>query len=232
MGRSGSRGGRGLPPGALVAPSYQTPKARETPGVRSRRNTSHRGERPRQPGFLRAPGAEPLVVQHGSRKATRTHGNPCRESLRSGEDGIRTRGWVLPHHRFSKPALSATQPPLRVGMEPVTSLRRPPGGGLAALPGYSGPPPRARLPAPARGAIPQSQMYYTNDLMLNGSQKRTNAGGGACRQPIPCRNYRLSKSFRPNVRTPFFPIAGQFSDGFFFRKSCRGGLSRRPRPTP
>src|SRR5438046_10563227 len=31
----------------------------------------------------------------------------------SGEDGIRTRGRVLPLHRFSKPALSATQPPLR-----------------------------------------------------------------------------------------------------------------------
>lgn len=31
----------------------------------------------------------------------------------SGEDGIRTRGRVLPRHRFSKPALSATQPPLR-----------------------------------------------------------------------------------------------------------------------
>ncbi len=31
----------------------------------------------------------------------------------SGEDGIRTRGRVLPRHRFSKPALSATQPPLQ-----------------------------------------------------------------------------------------------------------------------
>ncbi len=30
-----------------------------------------------------------------------------------GEDGIRTRGKVLPLHRFSKPALSATQPPLQ-----------------------------------------------------------------------------------------------------------------------
>jgi hypothetical protein len=31
----------------------------------------------------------------------------------SGEDGIRTRDGVLPPYRFSKPALSATQPPLR-----------------------------------------------------------------------------------------------------------------------
>ncbi len=32
----------------------------------------------------------------------------------SGEDGIRTRGRVLPLHRFSKPALSAAQPPLQI----------------------------------------------------------------------------------------------------------------------
>ena len=31
----------------------------------------------------------------------------------SGEDRIRTCGRVLPLHRFSKPALSTTQPPLR-----------------------------------------------------------------------------------------------------------------------
>src|SRR5262245_55319073 len=31
----------------------------------------------------------------------------------SGEGGIRTRGRVLSLHRFSKPALSATQPPLQ-----------------------------------------------------------------------------------------------------------------------
>ena len=32
----------------------------------------------------------------------------------NGEDGIRTRDGVLPPYRFSKPALSATQPPLQV----------------------------------------------------------------------------------------------------------------------
>ena len=37
----------------------------------------------------------------------------ARSSSISGEGGIRTRGRVLPLHRFSKPALSATQPPLR-----------------------------------------------------------------------------------------------------------------------
>jgi hypothetical protein len=42
---------------------------------------------------------------------------------RSGEDGIRTRGRVLPRHRFSKPALSATQPPLQVNSpQSLTSL--------------------------------------------------------------------------------------------------------------
>ena len=32
----------------------------------------------------------------------------------SGEDRIRTCGRELPLHRFSKPALSTTQPPLRI----------------------------------------------------------------------------------------------------------------------
>ena len=36
-----------------------------------------------------------------------------RDEEKNGEDGIRTRGRVLPRHRFSKPALSATQPPLQ-----------------------------------------------------------------------------------------------------------------------
>ena len=43
---------------------------------------------------------------------------PCDMQLvaakgQNGEDGIRTRGGVLPPHRFSKPALSAAQPPLQ-----------------------------------------------------------------------------------------------------------------------
>ena len=46
--------------------------------------------------------------------------SPCdvpRDSVQtsSGEGGIRTRGPVLPGHRFSKAALSTTQPPLRRG---------------------------------------------------------------------------------------------------------------------
>ena len=44
---------------------------------------------------------------------------------KSGEDGIRTRGAVLPAHRFSKPALSATQPPLRKSKKLGQVRRRP-----------------------------------------------------------------------------------------------------------
>ena len=44
--------------------------------------------------------------------AKRTHAGGRRKSLCSGEDGIRTRGGCYPLHRFSKPALSAAQPPL------------------------------------------------------------------------------------------------------------------------
>lgn len=36
----------------------------------------------------------------------------------SGEDGIRTRGGELTPHRFSKPALSAAQPPLQIAVFP------------------------------------------------------------------------------------------------------------------
>src|SRR5438874_7406285 len=53
----------------------------------------------------------PALPEPQSKRALRVTQCP---SSASGEDGIRTRGGVLPPHRFSKPALSATQPPLRL----------------------------------------------------------------------------------------------------------------------
>src|SRR2546429_9412524 len=52
-------------------------------------------------------------------------GDSTKTLEKSGEDGIRTRGAVLPAHRFSKPALSATQPPLRKSKKLGQVRRRP-----------------------------------------------------------------------------------------------------------
>jgi len=77
-------------------------------------------------GFLRCRGRR-LAGRHHSGHVTLhvTPARPTKKDLRrdrrksfcNGEDGIRTRGGVLPPHRFSKPALSATQPPLRIGRD-------------------------------------------------------------------------------------------------------------------
>src|SRR5262249_33027375 len=64
------------------------------------------------------PGGQRLWSGLAGHQIPSNRGDACRMLLGarpkvSGEDGIRTRGGVLPPHRFSKPALSAAQPPLR-----------------------------------------------------------------------------------------------------------------------
>src|SRR5262249_4783206 len=64
------------------------------------------------------PGGQRLWSGLAGHQIPSNRGDACRMLLGarpkvSGEDGIRTRGGVLPPHRFSKPALSAAQPPLQ-----------------------------------------------------------------------------------------------------------------------
>ena len=77
------------------------------------RNTTHFGvyDTKCNAAFRHAPSCmETTVSQSNWPEMRKTLGQP---GFLSGEDRIRTCGRVLPLHRFSKPALSTTQPPLR-----------------------------------------------------------------------------------------------------------------------
>ena len=72
--------------------------------------------------FAGARGPEPKATSATIKLAV-SHGEEI-TSLISGEDRIRTCGPGFPSHRFSKPALSTTQPPLRSPASPPAARPR------------------------------------------------------------------------------------------------------------
>src|SRR5439155_13315066 len=67
---------------------------------------------PRRGDVPADPPVDRVLVRAGVRRRAAGLRGPLTPTW-SGEGGIRTRGPVLPGHRFSKAALSTTQPPLR-----------------------------------------------------------------------------------------------------------------------
>ena len=111
----------------------------------------------------------------------------CLILLIGGEGGIRTPGTVLPVQRFSKPSLSATQPPLRVRMDPKFRMPRI-GRNIHAAPRC--PQPNSRHPRPSvlpygsRGAVSAFDSAEENPKprrLTESAYKNTANSCGPCR---------------------------------------------------
>ena len=97
----------GFPPNPRRLPRQHEPR-----GCRNDVNPADaQGSLPCGTGRMRSP---PSRRRWGKMGTAGAKGGGSRLMHASGEEGIRTPGRELPRHRFSKPALSATQPPLQV----------------------------------------------------------------------------------------------------------------------